>query len=100
MLYRAGTMCVLESGAYDWLIVKDQAELDAALAGGWHLDELTLVGGPLLEYGEKAGAVDALVYLRTKDDALAASRAKSDFLAQRVALLDKLNAALDEPPKE
>lgn len=39
MLYRAGTMCVLESGAYDWLIVKDHAELDAALAGGWHLDQ-------------------------------------------------------------
>ncbi|MBI5169121.1 MAG: M20/M25/M40 family metallo-hydrolase [Candidatus Eisenbacteria bacterium] len=36
------------------------------------LDELTLVGGPLLEYREKAGAIDALVYLRTKDDALAA----------------------------
>lgn len=39
MLYRAGTMCVLESGVYDWLIVKDQAELDEALAGGWHLDQ-------------------------------------------------------------
>lgn len=36
------------------------------------LDELTLVGGPLLEYRERAGAIDALVYLRTKDDALAA----------------------------
>ena len=36
------------------------------------LDELTLVGGPLLEYREKAGAIDALVYLRTRDDALAA----------------------------
>ncbi|MFN8587109.1 MAG: M20/M25/M40 family metallo-hydrolase [Candidatus Eisenbacteria bacterium] len=36
------------------------------------VDELTLVGGPLLEYREQAGAVDALVYLRTKDDALAA----------------------------
>ncbi|MCC6652076.1 MAG: M20/M25/M40 family metallo-hydrolase [Candidatus Eisenbacteria bacterium] len=36
------------------------------------VDEITLVGGPLLEYREKAGSVDALVYLRTKDDALAA----------------------------
>lgn len=39
MLYRACTMCVLESGVYDWRIVKDQAELDDALAGGWRLDQ-------------------------------------------------------------
>jgi len=36
------------------------------------VDEITLVGGPLLVYRESAGAVEALVYLRQKDDALAA----------------------------
>lgn len=36
------------------------------------VDDVTLVGGPLIEYRGDAGAVDALVYLRTKDDALAA----------------------------
>ncbi|HEX9189316.1 MAG TPA: hypothetical protein VGB87_19720, partial [Vicinamibacteria bacterium] len=34
-------------------------------------DEITLVGGPLVVYREAAGAVEALVYLRQKDDALA-----------------------------
>jgi hypothetical protein len=36
------------------------------------VDEITLVGGPLVVYREAAGAVEALVYLRQKDDALAA----------------------------
>lgn len=35
------------------------------------VDEVTLVGGPLAVYRESAGAVEALVYLREKDDALA-----------------------------
>lgn len=70
-------------------------ELAASQPEGWHLvapgngrsrddggrarweshgpvDEITLVGGPLVEYREAAGAVEALVYLRQKDDALAA----------------------------
>ena len=36
------------------------------------VDEITLVGGPLVPYRDAAGAVEALVYLRQKDDALAA----------------------------
>jgi len=36
------------------------------------VDEITLVGGPLVVYREAAGAVEALVYLRKTDDALAA----------------------------
>jgi uncharacterized iron-regulated protein len=36
------------------------------------MDEIYLVGGPLEVYREAAGAVDALVYLRETDDALAA----------------------------
>ncbi len=35
------------------------------------VDEITLVGGPLVVYREAAGAVEALAYLRQKDDALA-----------------------------
>ena len=35
------------------------------------IDEITLVGGPLLVYRDSAGAVETLVYLRQKDDALA-----------------------------
>ena len=69
-------------------------ELEAAAPEGWHLvaagngvsrdasgrarweshgavDEITLVGGPLVVYREAAGAVEALAYLRQKDDALA-----------------------------
>jgi hypothetical protein len=36
------------------------------------MDEIYLVGGPLHVYREQAGAVEALAYLREKDDALAA----------------------------
>jgi hypothetical protein len=36
------------------------------------VDEITVVGGPLHVYRGAAGAVEALVYLRAKDDALAA----------------------------
>jgi hypothetical protein len=36
------------------------------------MDEIDLVGGPLHLYRDSAGAVEALVYLRQKDDALAA----------------------------
>ncbi|HNR22987.1 MAG TPA: M20/M25/M40 family metallo-hydrolase [Steroidobacteraceae bacterium] len=46
---------------------------------GWHLitvdpapvDELPLVGGPLTRYAESVGAVEAQVFLRTPDEALA-----------------------------
>jgi len=48
-------------------------------AGGWArweshggVDEITVVGGPLVVYREAAGAVEALAFLRQKDDALAA----------------------------
>jgi aminopeptidase N len=69
-------------------------DLEASLPEGWHaiapgngtsrdgdgrarwdshgpVDEITLVGGPLLRYREAAGPVEALVFLREKDDALA-----------------------------
>jgi len=36
------------------------------------VDEITLAGGPLVVYRDAAGPVEALVYLRAKDDALAA----------------------------
>ena len=36
------------------------------------VDELHIVGGPLISYRRAAGAVQAQVFLRTKDDALAA----------------------------
>jgi hypothetical protein len=36
------------------------------------VDEITLVGGPLTVYRDAAGPVETLVYLRQKDDALAA----------------------------
>ena len=48
---------------------------DAQGAARWEshgaIDEITLVGGPLLVYRDAAGAVETLVYLRQKDDALA-----------------------------
>jgi aminopeptidase N len=48
---------------------------DAHGAARWEshgaIDEITLVGGPLLVYRDSAGAVETLVYLRQKDDALA-----------------------------
>ena len=69
--------------------------LEAAVPEGWHLiaagngtsrdpagvarwdsqgpvDEITLVGGPLRRYGDSAGPVATLVYLRQEDPALAA----------------------------
>ncbi len=69
-------------------------ELSAGAPEGWHLisqgngtsrdaggraqwesggpvDEIYLVGGPLLDYARPAGAVQAQVYLREQDDALA-----------------------------
>ena len=49
---------------------------DAAGAARWEshgaIDEITLVGGPLAVYRDTAGTVETLVYLRQKDDALAA----------------------------
>ena len=69
-------------------------EVEVKQPGGWHVisagngtsrdtggvarweshgavDEITLVGGPLVVYRDAAGPVEALVYLRQKDDALA-----------------------------
>ena len=49
---------------------------DAAGVAHWEshgaVDEITVAGGPLAVYRDTAGAVEALVYLRQKDDALAA----------------------------
>jgi hypothetical protein len=49
---------------------------DAAGRARWEshgaMDEIYLVGGPLVRYSEQAGVVEALAYLRAKDDALAA----------------------------
>ncbi len=49
---------------------------DASGSAHWEshgaIDEITVVGGPLVVYRDAAGAVEALVYLREKDDALAA----------------------------
>lgn len=39
MVYRACGSVLLESGAYSIRVVADQAELSAALADGWHLDQ-------------------------------------------------------------
>ena len=39
MVYRACGPVLLESGAYSIRVVADQAELSAALADGWHLDQ-------------------------------------------------------------
>ncbi len=69
-------------------------ELEATLPAGWHvisqgdgtsrgedgrarwnsgpMDEIYLVGGPLEVYRDAAGAVETLVYLHERDDALAA----------------------------
>ncbi len=48
---------------------------DAKGAARWEshgaIDEITLVGGPVVVYRDSAGAVETLVYLRQKDDALA-----------------------------
>jgi aminopeptidase N len=48
---------------------------DASGTARWEshgpVDEITLAGGPLLVYRDAAGPVEALVYLRQKDDALA-----------------------------
>ena len=43
----------------------------AAWASGGPMDEIYLVGGPLVAYSEAAGAVEAQVYLHEADDALA-----------------------------
>ena len=50
---------------------RDQTGLAHWVSGG-PMDEIYLVGGPLVVYSEAAGNVEALVYLRQKDDALAA----------------------------
>jgi len=39
MTYRAGGPWALESGAYSLRLVADDAELQAATAEGWHLDQ-------------------------------------------------------------
>jgi len=66
---------------------------DAAGVARWEshgaVDEITLAGGPLTVYRETAGAVEALVYLRTKDDALAAKylQATAQYLEMYRALV-------------
>ncbi|MGB5892056.1 MAG: M1 family aminopeptidase, partial [Thermoanaerobaculia bacterium] len=50
---------------------RDQTGLAHWVSGG-PMDEIYVVGGPLVRYSEAAGNVEALVYLREEDDALAA----------------------------
>ncbi len=55
MLYRAGGLVLLESGAYTTRIVADPAELASALADGWFLDQYAAkdaVAAPLLAAAE------------------------------------------------
>ena len=47
------------------------------------IDEITLVGGPLVVYRDAAGAVETLVYLRQKDDALAVEVPAGDRAVRR-----------------
>jgi hypothetical protein len=62
----------------DWHVVTagNGTSRDAQGVARWDshgaVDEITLVGGPLVVYRDAAGAVESLVYLRQKDDALAA----------------------------
>ncbi|HXK10564.1 MAG TPA: M20/M25/M40 family metallo-hydrolase [Vicinamibacteria bacterium] len=53
------------------------------------VDEITLVGGPLHVYRDAAGAVESLVYLRQKDDALASKylQATAQYLEMYRGLL-------------
>ena len=60
-----------------WHVISagDGTSRDSGGVARWNshgaVDEITVAGGPLLRYRGAAGAVEALVYLRTKDDALA-----------------------------
>jgi hypothetical protein len=66
---------------------------DATGAARWEshgpVDEITLVGGPLVVYRDAAGPVEALVYLRQKDDALASKylQATAQYLEMYRGLL-------------
>jgi hypothetical protein len=62
----------------DWHVIsqgnglsRDETGLAHWVSGG-AMDEIYLVGGPLKVYSEAAGNVEALVFLREEDDALAA----------------------------
>ena len=52
------------------------------------VEQIYLVGGPLLRYSDAAGAVEALVYLREQDDALA--RKYLDATAQYLEMYRQL----------
>jgi hypothetical protein len=60
-----------------WHVISAGNGTSRAASGGarWEshgaVDEITVVGGPLVVYREAAGPVEALVYLRQKDEALA-----------------------------
>ncbi len=58
---------------------------------GGLMEQVYLVGGPLLPYRDTAGAVEALVYLRTPDDALA--RKYLDATAQYLEMYRQLIGA-------
>lgn len=91
-------------------------QLTAAAPPGWHLisqgngssrdaegvarwdsagatDEIYLVGGPLHEYRESAGAVEVLAYLRDRDDGLAAR-----YLAATAQYLEMYRALIGPYP--
>jgi hypothetical protein len=60
----------------------------AVWSSGGPMDEIYLVGGPLIVYRESAGAVEAQVYLHEADDALAAKYLKAT--AQYVEMYQEL----------
>jgi len=67
---------VLQPEGWHVIGAGDGTSRDAAGRARWDsrgpVDEITLTGGPLTVYRDAAGAAEALVYLRQKDDALAA----------------------------
>jgi aminopeptidase N len=57
------------------------------------MDEIYLVGGPLLVYRDRAGDVETLTYLRTRDDGLA-----SKYLATTAQYLEMYSALVGPYP--
>lgn len=51
MIYRLGSMAVLEAGTFDHKLVGSAEELEAAQADGWHLDQFAAA-----EAGQPKGA--------------------------------------------
>jgi aminopeptidase N len=68
-------MTVTQPGGWHVISQGSGTSRDADGAARWTspdpMDEIYLVGGPLLVYRDRAGDVETLAYLRTKDDGLA-----------------------------